>query len=111
MAFSDGLVIQTVYLALSPLFVNEPAGRKGKGKAGTGKEARSVMKGLRMEALGCLRGVRIVLRGHADEQTFAKYEEQRQWIIEEILSSLVKLPDQSVQARYQYVKSRKRGDC
>ncbi|WWC90225.1 uncharacterized protein L201_005158 [Kwoniella dendrophila CBS 6074] len=82
LAFSDSLVIQTVYLAIGPLFINEPVLKRGK-KDLSGKEGGGVMKGLKMETLGCLRG------------TFARYEEQRQWIVEEILSSLVRIPEQS----------------
>ncbi|KAK8844801.1 hypothetical protein IAR55_006651 [Kwoniella newhampshirensis] len=91
LAFSDSLVIQTVYLAIGPLFINEPTAKKVTGRqAGAGKEGMSVMKSLRMESLGCLRGA------------FARYEEQRQWIIEEILSSLVRVPEQiHAQTRYQ----------
>jgi hypothetical protein len=58
-SFSDGLVIRTVYLSIAPLFVNEPVGKKGRGKD-SGKDSASVMKGIRTEALGCLRGVRVV---------------------------------------------------
>lgn len=61
MSFSDALVIQSVYLAIAPLFVNEPLVKKTKGKDGglAGNEAGlSVLKTLRIEALGCLRGVR-----------------------------------------------------
>nr|XP_019013987.1 uncharacterized protein I206_00064 [Kwoniella pini CBS 10737]OCF52768.1 hypothetical protein I206_00064 [Kwoniella pini CBS 10737] len=81
-ALSDSLIIQTVYLAIGPLFVNEPVLKRSKKDTG-GKEGGGVMKGLKMEALGCLRG------------TFARYEEQRQWIVEEILSSLVRIPEQN----------------
>ena len=37
----------------------------------------------------------------ADSKAFAKYNDQRQWIIEEILTSLVKLPDQKAQSEFQ----------
>lgn len=53
MSFSDTLVIQTVYLAIGPVFVNEPSSKRGN----KGGPSWSVMKSLRMEALGCLRGV------------------------------------------------------
>ena len=44
-------------------------------------------------------------------QTFARYEAQRQWIIEEILSSIVKIPDQSgPRMRFQYVLSQHSAD-
>ncbi|WRT63186.1 uncharacterized protein IL334_000089 [Kwoniella shivajii] len=89
LAFSDSLVIQTVYLTIGPLFINEPVSKKGKSNVGV-KEAGGVMKGLKMEALGCLRGA------------FARYEDQRQWIVEEILSSLVRIPEQNhVQNRFE----------
>ncbi|ORY23265.1 hypothetical protein BCR39DRAFT_549569 [Naematelia encephala] len=92
-AFSDSLVIQTVYLALSPLFIAEPTVKKSKKKesaAVASESGLSVIKALRMEALACLRAV------------FTRYEEQRQWIVEEILGSVVNVSDQSkAQTRYQ----------
>jgi cohesin loading factor subunit SCC2 len=53
-SFSDTLIIQAVYLAIGPFFVDEPVQRK---KAKDVVLGRSVMKTLRVEALGCLRGV------------------------------------------------------
>lgn len=91
MSFSDSLVIRTVYLAIGPVFVREPASRRTKGREGVvGGPTTAVMKSLRMDAMGCLRGV------------FAKYEDQRQWIIEEILGSLGKSHEQGAgQHRFQ----------
>jgi len=95
-SFSDHLVIQTVYMSIIPLFVSEPATKK-KGKDVIGGGGRGVMKALRMEALGCLRGVCCPLSQLfiSSWQVFARYEEQRQWIIEEILSSMGKTSDSS----------------
>jgi len=42
---------------------------------------QTAMRGLRMEALSLIRSI------------FANHEEQRSWIIEDILSSLIKLSD------------------
>jgi len=59
MSFSDSLVIQAVYLSISPLFLAESSAapkKKGKEKAGTSQVA-SLMKTFRMEAMGCLRAV------------------------------------------------------
>jgi len=53
--FSDTLIIQSVYFAVAPLFVGEPPAKKGKGKEGNA--GSSVLKTLRAQALGCLRGV------------------------------------------------------
>lgn len=56
--FSDSLVVQTVYLAISPLFVSEPnAKKKGKTAAALSGPIGSIMKTIRMEAMGCLRAV------------------------------------------------------
>ncbi|KIR30957.1 cohesin loading factor subunit SCC2 [Cryptococcus deuterogattii LA55] len=77
-AFSESLIIQIVYLAKEPLFVVDPGAKKK-----SEKEGMAIVKTLRMEALSLLRGA------------FARYEGQRQWIIEEILSSLVGIPGQS----------------
>jgi cohesin loading factor subunit SCC2 len=58
MSFSDDLVIKTVYLAKSPVFIREPASRRTKGREGVvGGPTTALMKSLRMEAMGCLRGV------------------------------------------------------
>jgi hypothetical protein len=59
MSFSDSLVIQAVYLSISPLFLAESGAapkKKGKEKAGVNQVA-SLMKTFRMEAMGCLRAV------------------------------------------------------
>jgi cohesin loading factor subunit SCC2 len=37
LSFSDTLVIQTVYLAISPLFITEPPTRRREGKSGAGQ--------------------------------------------------------------------------
>lgn len=90
MSFGDQLIINTVYLAIGPVFVHEPqTTRRGKGKD-SGTATWAVMKTLRTEALGCLRVV------------FAKYEAQRQWILEEILGHLGKsIEAGSAHTRYQ----------
>lgn len=77
-AFSESLIIQIVYLAKEPLFVVDPGAKKK-----NEREGMAIVKTLRMEALNLLRGA------------FARYDEQRQWIIEEVLSSLVGIPGQS----------------
>jgi hypothetical protein len=59
MSFSDSLVIQAVYLSISPLFLAESVAapkKKGKEKAMT-SQVGSLMKTFRMEAMGCLRAV------------------------------------------------------
>ncbi|OAX39889.1 hypothetical protein K503DRAFT_738603 [Rhizopogon vinicolor AM-OR11-026] len=79
---SDAIIIQTVYIAIGPFFVVESGEGDVKGK----KEnivlntlGNSAMRGLRLDALAVIRSI------------FANHEEQRSWIIEEILSSLIKL--------------------
>ncbi|KAJ7903762.1 hypothetical protein B0H14DRAFT_2666173 [Mycena olivaceomarginata] len=92
-AMSDAIIIQGVYIAIGPFFVVD-AGEEGAGagakKEGKGKERESVvirtfgksaMRGLRLEALGLIRTI------------FANHDDQRDWIIEEILTSLIKLSD------------------
>ncbi|TFY54137.1 hypothetical protein EVJ58_g9034 [Rhodofomes roseus] len=90
LAMSEGIIIQVVYIAIGPFFVAENGGDgEGKGK----KEnivlntlGSSAMRGLRLDALALIRSV------------FAKHEEQRSWIIEEILTSLIKLSDSKQKA-------------
>jgi len=60
MSFSDSLVIQAVYLSISPLFLPESTTapkKKGKDKAAGAGQIASLMKTSRMEAMGCLRAV------------------------------------------------------
>ncbi|KAI0064180.1 hypothetical protein BV25DRAFT_1934347 [Artomyces pyxidatus] len=84
LVMSDSIIIQAVYIAIGPFFVVESDGSEGKGK----KEnvvlstlGQSAMRGLRLEALSLIRSI------------FGNHEDQRSWIIEEILSSLIKLSD------------------
>ncbi|THH14012.1 hypothetical protein EW146_g6273 [Bondarzewia mesenterica] len=81
---SDSLIIQAVYIAIGPFFVVESNESEGKGK----KEnviintlGQSAMRGLRLDALSLIRSI------------FANHEDQRSWIIEEILGSLIRLSD------------------
>uniref|UniRef100_A0A0W0G0I9 Sister chromatid cohesion protein n=1 Tax=Moniliophthora roreri TaxID=221103 RepID=A0A0W0G0I9_MONRR len=93
---SEGIVIQAVYVGVGPFFVSEApdaaeSGAKGS-KKGKEKEnvlsktlGKSALRALRMEALGLIRSI------------FATYPTQRSWIIEEILTSLIKLSDEKGQ--------------
>ncbi|KAI8994107.1 hypothetical protein BD414DRAFT_481445 [Trametes punicea] len=86
MAMSEAIIIQAVYIAIGPFFVVEAEG-EGKAKKATSGggvisgAGGSAMRGLRLDALSLIRSI------------FANHEEQRPWIIEEILSSLIKLSD------------------
>ncbi|KAL1664712.1 hypothetical protein GGF50DRAFT_101537 [Schizophyllum commune] len=98
LAMSDKVIIQTAYLAVEPFFVADSSTdgkstareaktprKTGKGKAKEDDSMKnfgpSSMKGLRLEALTLLRTV------------FAIRQDQRHWIIEEILTSLTRLSD------------------
>ncbi|KXN83113.1 Protein rad9 [Leucoagaricus sp. SymC.cos] len=85
-AMSDAIIISAVYIAIGPFFVVE----SGEGDAKSKKEkdnvvlrtfGKSAMRGLRLDALALIRSI------------FANHESQRSWIIEEILTSLIKLSD------------------
>ncbi|KAL0960842.1 hypothetical protein HGRIS_005858 [Hohenbuehelia grisea] len=83
-AMSDTIIIQAVYIAIGPFFVVET----GDGDTKSKKDnvvlhtlGKSAMRGLNLSALSLLRSI------------FANHEEQRSWIIEEILTSLIKLSD------------------
>ncbi|KAG6849921.1 hypothetical protein H0H93_003632 [Arthromyces matolae] len=92
-AMSDTIIIQAVYIAIGPFFVVDNAGGDGEGTSGSRKKGgdtgnvilktfgKSAMRGLRLDALALIRTI------------FANHEDQRSWIIEEILSSLIKLSD------------------
>ncbi|KAF9267598.1 hypothetical protein L218DRAFT_955463 [Marasmius fiardii PR-910] len=91
-AMSDSIVIQAVYIAIGPFFVDGD-GTHGEGKGKKEKEGlvvktfgKSALRGLRLHALSLIREI------------FANREDQRSWIIEEILSSLIKLSDSKQKA-------------
>ena len=100
-SFGEDLIISTVYLAITPLFVRESDTTKKRGKEVVGVGA-GIIKSLRVEALGCLRGVGFVDQKscRADVQVFARYEEQRQWIVEEILSAMGRSSDATSLAKF-----------
>lgn len=99
---SDSIIIQGVYIAIGPFFVTEAGASDNKGKKEsfvTNTLGQTAMRGLRMEALSLIRSVSFISVVDATSlserffQVFANHEEQRSWIIEEILSSLIKLSD------------------
>jgi len=117
---SDDIVIQIVYISIGPFFIADPQ-MSGKGrseKAVKGKTAEAAMgvlggksglRGLRMAALGLLRTVRSrsrylekeeeteearkLTRAGFFKQIFGRHENQRSWVVQEVLMSLIKLPD------------------
>ncbi|KAI5117240.1 hypothetical protein M0805_001558 [Coniferiporia weirii] len=93
LSMSDSIIIQAVYIAIGPFFVienNSEADFKGKKDATTLIIANTLgssgMRGVRLEALTLIQSI------------FANHEDQRSWIIEEILSSLIKLSDSKQKA-------------
>ncbi|KAI0078215.1 ARM repeat-containing protein [Panus rudis PR-1116 ss-1] len=80
MAMSESIIIQAVYIAIGPFFMGE-AGGSGKEKSNVVLStlgSSAAIRGLRLDALSLIRSI------------FANHEDQRSWIIEEILSSLIK---------------------
>ncbi|ORX35130.1 hypothetical protein BD324DRAFT_633983 [Kockovaella imperatae] len=76
-SFDEQLVIGSVYLSTAALFAPDQLPKKGKSKDGdSGRMA--IFRTLVTESLSCLRA------------TFARYEAHRQWILEEILTNMVK---------------------
>lgn len=75
---SEDIVISAIYFSLSPYF-HEQAPQGGKGKKFNTNIVERAMKGIRMASLGLTRTV------------FARYPDQRGWIIEEVLGNLTKL--------------------
>ena len=113
LAMSDSIIVSAVYIAIGPFFVVESGEGEG-GAKGSKKEkekenvvlktfGKSAMRGLRLDALALIRSVSsfeiLVIsvfahaRAHFFEKIFANHENQRSWIIEEILTSLIKLSD------------------
>lgn len=122
---SDAIIIQAVYIGIGPFFVVESAAGDGEGSSGKAKKnidgngnvvlktfGKSAMRGLRLDALALIRSVSLHLIPEyilcltwCCVQIFANHENQRSWIIEEILSSLIKLSDikqKAGQFRYIY---------
>ncbi|CAE7081849.1 unnamed protein product [Rhizoctonia solani] len=92
---SETMVIQAVFIGIGPFFVVEVTSEKSSKadkKGGSRVQVLDVlggptsMRGLRLAALGLVRAL------------FAAYESQRPWIVEEILGSLIKLPDMKLKA-------------
>ncbi|KAG8691558.1 Sister chromatid cohesion protein 2 [Ceratobasidium sp. 423] len=92
---SETMVIQAVFIGIGPFFVVEMTSEKGSkvDKKNSGRiqvldvlGGPTSMRGLRLAALGLVRAL------------FAAYESQRPWIVEEILGSLIKLPDMKLKA-------------
>ncbi|CAE6465375.1 unnamed protein product [Rhizoctonia solani] len=92
---SETMVIQAVFIGIGPFFVVEVVSEKGlKADKKNGGRIQVLdilggptsMRGLRLTALGLVRAL------------FAAYESQRSWIVEEILGSLIKLPDMKLKA-------------
>ena len=115
LAMSDSIIVSAVYIAIGPFFVVESGEGEG-GAKGSKKEkekekenvvlktfGKSAMRGLRLDALALIRSVSsfeiLVIsvfahaRAHFFQKIFANHENQRSWIIEEILTSLIKLSD------------------
>jgi cohesin loading factor subunit SCC2 len=99
MSMSEAIVIQAVYVAIGPFFVAEGGiDTKGKDKKSnliSSTLGTSAMRGLHLDALALIRSVSTVILVCSfivsSTQIFANHEDQRGWIIEEILSSLIKL--------------------
>lgn len=92
-SMSDSIIISAVYISIGPFFVVEAGGEEGKHKKDKAHDnavirtfGKSGMRGLRLDALTLIRSI------------FASHEEQRSWIIEEILLSLIKLSDSKQKA-------------
>ncbi|THH23071.1 hypothetical protein EUX98_g8109 [Antrodiella citrinella] len=81
-AMSEGIIIQAVYIAVGPFFMADSGDKKDKkGDVVLNTLGASSIRGLKLDALSLIRSI------------FANHEDQRAWIIEEILSSLIKLSD------------------
>ncbi|KAH0833821.1 hypothetical protein J3R83DRAFT_10984 [Lanmaoa asiatica] len=82
-SMSDAIIIQAVYIATGPFFVVESAESDTKSKREnvvlSSTLGSRAMRGLRLDALSIIQSV------------FANHEDQRSWIIEKILSSLIQL--------------------
>ena len=95
LSFSDHIVIQGVYLALASFFsASNTSGKTGKGKHSEDER----MRNLRLSGMGTLRvASRIIWYWSSlTLQLFARYETQRQWIIEETLGSLARFANQDM---------------
>ncbi|KAK4046628.1 Sister chromatid cohesion protein 2 [Microbotryomycetes sp. JL201] len=76
---SEDIVISVSYFALTPFFHEEPPTTSGKGKKAEGNIVKRNVKMIRLASLGLVRAV------------FSRYPAQRDWIVDEVLTSLLKL--------------------
>lgn len=84
----EQILITSIYAAIGPFFVDlnsEESVSRNRGKAkktdDLGSTGSHALKALRMSALGVIRTI------------YSKYNDQRKWIVEEILTSLTQVPD------------------
>ncbi|KAL5519986.1 hypothetical protein ACEPAG_1646 [Sanghuangporus baumii] len=93
LSMPESIIIPAVYIAIGPFFIIE-AVPDGEAKAKRDAAASIIldtlgssgMRGLRLQALSLVRSI------------YAYHEDQRSWIIEEILTSLVRLSDSKQKA-------------
>ncbi|TIA71618.1 hypothetical protein E3P91_02464 [Wallemia ichthyophaga] len=96
-SLGDSVLITATYISIGPFFVAEPTSTKN----GAVKNALSPIGGgiglreLRLTALTLMQNI------------FANYDTQRHWIIDEILSATIKLPELKKQTRQYQLKSGK----
>ncbi|KAG8907886.1 Sister chromatid cohesion protein 2 [Tulasnella sp. 403] len=87
LSMSESIIIQAVYIAIGPFFAVEFGADSKTSSKDKGAlvlvclGGAAALGGLRLSALSLIRSI------------FAYYPEQRSWIVEEILSSLIQLPD------------------
>jgi cohesin loading factor subunit SCC2 len=99
-ALSDMIIIQAVYIAIGPFFVVESKSNSDnklkKLNINFNTLGKNAMRVLRLDALSLIRNVNQPSERCTSAdfvQIFANYEDQRSWIVEEILMSLIKLSD------------------
>ncbi|PWN29029.1 hypothetical protein BDZ90DRAFT_278424 [Jaminaea rosea] len=108
-SLSESIILGAIYAGMGPFFAIEPdmltgtseaakanaRGRKAMETLAPGMTGGVAMKSLRLPALNLLRNV------------FARHPDQRQWIIEELLTSLTRLPDMKKNRRHHSLRNGK----
>lgn len=109
-SLTESMIFSTVYLGIGTFFVSEPDTSTSPTSSENGQAALRGKKAMESLTQGTLDGAKALhaLRLPALNllrNIFARHTAQRQWIIEEILSSLMKLPDMKKNRRQYHLRS------
>ena len=100
-SLSEQVLITTAYIAINPFFVAEPSITKSNRNQNNLNLKNALLPIGKDNGMRALRLIALTLI----QNIFANYENQRNWIIDEIISSIIKLPDIKKQVRKYQLRS------